>query len=358
LRKTSSRKLSGLSPHAGSDVRASWSKRVVHVFGLRSGELQNHPFICDDTRSAWPVVCKQAVACGHKKKDELNASIRMMSKTYATGRPTVILYFLALSVTVTGWLRTISIPLVDPITGIGYWLGIAGGSMMLLLLFYPIRKRVRALGFLGKTKYWFQLHMALGVAGPILILFHCNFRLGSVNSTMALVCTLTVAVSGLIGRFVHSRIFSDLSGHRILLSDLVDTSADELAAESETTTLLPRLHERAAELQRETLDELARVTPSLTGMLARKWRMRAESRRLKRVVRDWLRQSQSISGVERRRHRITAYDFIEKNLTAVRRIYELSVYERLFGLWHVLHLPFFYMLVVTASIHVLAVHMY
>ncbi|MGD8808464.1 MAG: hypothetical protein PVG24_02605 [Gammaproteobacteria bacterium] len=145
---------------------------------------------------------------------------------------------------------------------------------------------------------------------------------------------------------------------RTISIPLVDTSADELAAESETTTLLPRLHERAAELQRETLDELARVTPSLTGMLARKWRMRAESRRLKRVVRDWLRQSQSISGVERRRHRITAYDFIEKTLTAVRRIHELSVYERLFGLWHVLYLPFFYMLVVTASIHVLAVHMY
>ena len=36
----------------------------------------------------------------------------------------------------------------------------------------------------------------------------------------------------------------------------------------------------------------------------------------------------------------------------------LNSYERLFGLWHVFHLPFFYMLVVTAIVHVVAVHMY
>jgi hypothetical protein len=282
----------------------------------------------------------------------------MMSTTYATDRPTVILYFLALSVTVTGWLHTISIPLVDPIAGIGYWLGIAGGSMMLLLLLYPVRKRVRALGFLGKTKYWFQLHMALGVLGPILILFHCNFRPGSINSSMALICTLTVAFSGLIGRFVHRRIFADLSGHRILLSDLIGTSVDELAVASETRMLLPQLHERASHLHQETLDDLTRGAPSFTGMIVRKWRMRAEGRRLMRLVRDSLSQMESMSRAERRRHRIMAYEFIETNLAAVRRIYELSVYERLFGLWHVLHLPFFYMLVITAAIHVLAVHMY
>jgi hypothetical protein len=30
----------------------------------------------------------------------------------------------------------------------------------------------------------------------------------------------------------------------------------------------------------------------------------------------------------------------------------------MFGLWHLFHLPFFYMMVVTALVHVVAVHMY
>jgi hypothetical protein len=45
-------------------------------------------------------------------------------------------------------------------------------------------------------------------------------------------------------------------------------------------------------------------------------------------------------------------------LRQIRRVAELGSYERLFSLWHVFHLPFFYILVVTALVHVLAVHMY
>ena len=52
---------------------------------------------------------------------------------------------------------------ITPQTGIGYALGIIGGSAMLLLLVYPARKRVRVLAFLGTTKRWFQAHMVLGV---------------------------------------------------------------------------------------------------------------------------------------------------------------------------------------------------
>jgi len=55
-------------------------------------------------------------------------------------------------------------------SGIGYWLGIAGASMMGLLLLYPVRKHVRHLHWLGSTKAWFQTHIFLGVLGPVLIL--------------------------------------------------------------------------------------------------------------------------------------------------------------------------------------------
>ena len=54
---------------------------------------------------------------------------------------------------------------LTPQAGAGYAFGILGGSAMLLLLVYPLRKRVRALAFMGTTKRWFQAHMALGVIG-------------------------------------------------------------------------------------------------------------------------------------------------------------------------------------------------
>ena len=61
---------------------------------------------------------------------------------------------------------------------------------------------------------------------------------------------------------------------------------------------------------------------------------------------------------QRRELRADIGRFIHEHLRRVRRVAELRSYERLFSVWHVFHLPFFYMLVVAALIHVLAVHMY
>jgi len=61
-----------------------------------------------------------------------------------------------------GWLLR-DYGLIDAKDGLGYWLGILGGSMMLVLILYPLRKRIRALRFLGRTTHWFKAHMILGI---------------------------------------------------------------------------------------------------------------------------------------------------------------------------------------------------
>ena len=72
-----------------------------------------------------------------------------------------------------------------------------------------------------------------------------------------------------------------------------------------------------------------------------------------------IRAKQSrVIAAQQKRLRKAATRFIFTHLRRVRRAAELQSYERLFALWHVFHLPFFYLLVVTALIHVLAVHMY
>ena len=45
-------------------------------------------------------------------------------------------------------------------------------------------------------------------------------------------------------------------------------------------------------------------------------------------------------------------------LAAARRVAEFSSCERLFALWHLLHLPLFGMLFVAAVVHVVAVNVY
>jgi len=93
---------------------------------------------------------------------------------------------------VAGWMNRDEEYLV-PGSGIGYWLGIAGASMMLLLLLYPLRKRLRAGRVIGSVAFWFRLHMIFGLVGPTLVVFHSNFKFGSFNSNVAMAAMLIAA---------------------------------------------------------------------------------------------------------------------------------------------------------------------
>jgi hypothetical protein len=44
------------------------------------------------------------------------------------------------------------------------------------------------------------------------------------------------------------------------------------------------------------------------------------------------------------------------HVAAVKKAAALAFYERLFRLWHVLHVPLFFLLVIAAIIHVFAAH--
>ena len=114
---------------------------------------------------------------------------------------------------------------------------------MLLLLIYPARKRLPGLKAIGSTKIWFQIHMALGVIGPVLILFHANFRLGATNSNVALVCMLVVAGSGLFGRYFYAHIHHGLHGRKASLAELRDY-AERLRQVSSEVSFLPELVDR------------------------------------------------------------------------------------------------------------------
>ncbi len=103
---------------------------------------------------------------------------------------------------------------------VGYWLGVAGGVMMLLLFTYPLRKHVKRLHGWGKVKAWFWLHMGLGIAGPLLVLLHSTFRVGSLNAAVALFSMAVVVGSGVIGRFLYVRVNRGLHEDQASLSRL------------------------------------------------------------------------------------------------------------------------------------------
>lgn len=246
-------------------------------------------------------------------------------------------------------------------SGTGYWLGIAGSVLMLLLLLYPLRKRMPSLRAIGSVTFWFQTHMILGVLGPVLILWHANFKLGSINCSVALITTLVVAISGVFGRYLHRKVNIDLHGRK--------EKAREVMADADELRGFLGSNAKVADRMVAQLNEFAQlgtrapkgVLPGFILLPFISWRgvmvrmrllsharqvIAVEGRRCGRSVKV---QRQQLAGVR---------EFISQHIAAAQQAAALGVYERLFRMWHVFHLPLFFLLVVVALIHVYFSHFF
>ena len=160
-----------------------------------------------------------------ERRDETDASTPVHKPSSATlssdegSTGTLVFTFVCLALLFTGIYNRDEYYLTAE-HGPGYALGIAGGVMMLLLLIYPLRKRFRFMNHVLALRTWFRLHMLLGVVGPMCILFHCNFSLGSANSNVALIAMCLMVASGMVGRFLYSRIHFGLYGEEVSLREL------------------------------------------------------------------------------------------------------------------------------------------
>lgn len=276
------------------------------------------------------------------------------------GNPTLRWYGILTLLVIAGWFLR-DLELITPEFGVGYWLGIIGGSLMLLLLLYPLRKRIRLLHRLGSTRQWFRAHMILGLVGPLLVLYHSNYELGSFNSRVAFYSMLLVAGSGIIGLHFYAAIHRGLYGRKTTLQELQTDLKSSLEKSHGLAKIMPKLVARLDKLSAELQGDSVRQTIGIRRSL--KWTF---THTLVRLSLLWTaRRELRVAAVRfpvvaRERQRIyrTAARYIRDYTVLTGRVAQFSFYERLFGLWHVLHLPIFFMMVLSALVHVLAVHMY
>jgi len=274
--------------------------------------------------------------------------------SYAVFRSPAAIFFLGCMLAIgIGWKLVPLDRYLTPERGVGYALGIVGGSLMLLLLIYPARKRLRWLGFAGSVKAWFQIHMVMGVVGPILVLYHANFRLGATNSNVALICMLLVSGSGLIGRYFYTKIHEGLYGHETTLADL-QAQAGRLRNVTVTAPLLSGLIERLAVEESRLLESVSRhfllTRPIYAAAMSYgiRWRMQRYARSATRTL----------ERRQRVRQLAMAREYIRTRIGATRRVSEYQAYVSLFSWWHILHLPLFFLLLIAGIVHVIAVHIY
>lgn len=246
---------------------------------------------------------------------------------------------------------------------IGYNMGLVGGIMLLALLLYPLRKRIRFLRNLGILPTWFKWHMIFGILAPVLILFHSTFHIGSINAAMALFAMLLVSGSGIFGRFFYTKIHNGLYGRQATLKELQENMSQTGNIKS-TLSFAPEIEKNLDNFRAQTSNvskggnagfmhfaTIGIKATLLSRSLAKELHIAMYSQASEKNWSAAQIQRLDIMYEENKKQ-------IERYIHAVRDVAQFHTYERLFSWWHIFHIPLVYLLIFSGVYHVIAVHMY
>ena len=269
-----------------------------------------------------------------------------------------IFTLLIAALAIIGWLNKDQ-GWISPQTGPGYFLGIAGGGLMLLLLIYPLRRRLHLMRHIGPVTFWFRLHLIAGIIGPLLIIYHANFAFGSITSASALIAMLMVAASGLVGRYLYGKLYRGLHGQRVQVREIINDASTFKRVFGADLQGMPQI---ASQMQKYELLQSKPVhglASSLWSILLRRSQTRHAQARLKRhakkIIVTRARQC-GWSRIEKRARVKYAQDYLSSYFAALDKASSYRIYLRLFSLWHNIHLPLFFFLIATVTIHIITAH--
>jgi hypothetical protein len=275
---------------------------------------------------------------------------------------TTMFYAVACFIIYAGWCFR-EYELITAERGAGYYFGIIGTVLMLLLFVYPMRKRIHALAFLGSNKLWFRLHIAFGIVGPVFVLFHTNFVLGSLNSQVALFSMMVVALSGVVGRYIYVRFHYGLTERIVNLTKL----CDNLEQEKEELSInqlfmdLPEAKKELFDFAEKILKPPGSFVNSIGRIVVAGWQAQLINTKMRRIIRAYLHNladGHELSISKKRQIRRQFRNRIRRFFTLAFRVTKLNFHERAFALWHVLHVPLAFLMAVAVIVHIIAVHLF
>ncbi|MCF6269182.1 MAG: hypothetical protein L3J41_05710 [Melioribacteraceae bacterium] len=231
---------------------------------------------------------------------------------------------------------------------LGHGLGIVGTLMMVIgVAVYIIRKRVKRFHRLGKLKHWLEFHIFLTLLGPILVLFHTAFRFGGIVS-ISFWCMVAVVLSGIIGRFIYLQIPRSIEGNELSQDEMSKLNIKlkfELKEKYKLeSSLISSLDENSINQKNEI--RISQIVKILIIDII-------ETRKKLSEIKKYLRSHNVPSHREKEIIKIS-----KSKLLLTRKILLLKTTQKLFGYWHVFHLPFAIVMLVIMVVHVVVALMF
>jgi hypothetical protein len=178
---------------------------------------------------------------------------------------------------------------------------------------------------------------------------------------VALICMLLVAGSGVVGRYIYTRLHANMDGNEDTLEQLKSVG-NRLRTQTTSIAFLPGLLDAIDEVERQYIvspkGSVLRFLHLFSGpyrMARARWALRRE---IKHAVSKALMRDSPL--IAKHAHRIAevARRYADRRIEAGRRTSEYKMYARLFSFWHVLHIPLFFMLLIAGVVHVIAINVY
>ena len=241
-------------------------------------------------------------------------------------------------------------PLVERAHHAGYWewkpggrvgraLGVTGSAMLLVLLLYSVRKRLRFLRRLGPLSRWLDIHIFLGGIGPLFIVLHSAFKVHGLVA-LSFWSMVAVALSGVVGRFLYLQIPRTRAGEELSLAEVE-------ALDQELSDRLRRSF-RLSEAALLRLNALSAPLEQRRGLLRGLLGLLFGDRGLRSDLRGFARECRTVPrGV---------FDDFERTVLQKallrRRILLWDRLHELFHYWHVVHKPFAAVMYLFMLVHI------
>ncbi len=243
--------------------------------------------------------------------------------------------------------------LLKPSGTIGIRLGILGFFTFCGIFLYPLRKRWQWLAGIGSTKHWLDFHILMGLSAPFIIAFHSSFKFRGLAG-LAFWIMVSVATSGVIGRYLYGQIPRTLNAAELSLKELegMQEQLSALLAEQDVV-LRESLDPLFALPSRERIDKLPMLV-SFAWMvdldLARPFRVAHLRRRALTLGEDVVSLGGLLPSTHPDLERVIA--LARRKAALAKRVLFLSRAQQIFHLWHVVHRPFSYSFVCLAVLHI------
>jgi hypothetical protein len=230
---------------------------------------------------------------------------------------------------------------------VGQAAGLVTFALFLFMWLYPLRKRLRWLARFGNMAAWLDVHIVAGLVLPFVGAVHAAWQFKGLIG-LGYASMLAVCASGIVGRYLYTRIPRTHAGIEMGLDEIRELRAGLIADIAGASGLSAQQVEEGLDAIRPARRAVG-IRTALAGMLADDLQRWAAGRTLRR--RWGSAGGRALDGRTLRQ----VVQLARREIALTQRARLLETTRRIFGYWHVAHRPFAITAFLAVTIHVIVV---